>query len=283
MAFVENGPVRPHVQAFADEGHQKFGARFTTYNGHSPDRVLALDCWDTNADMDALIDFARKNHDHFGIDYCIWKQRIWNPEIKDSWRAMANRGSVTANHFDHGHISFEGSGKATPSGDTSGTISQPQTCESREFRQGDTGDCVIGIQNHLNRFGHGVAVDGDFGPATHQAVVNFQNNRGLGADGIVGAKTWAAFHGTQIVPPPSPPPAALPDASNLPMIAMGDRGDTVKFLQERLRAHGHSVKIDGDFGPHTRARVQIHQAAWKLIPDGIVGQKTWPSLLVEVR
>ena len=34
--------------------------------------------------------------------------------------------------------------------------------------------------------------DGDFGPLTHEATLNYQRNHGLAADGIVGPLTWAS-------------------------------------------------------------------------------------------
>lgn len=120
-AIVENGPVKPHVQAFANEGKTRFGTVFTTYNGHSPTRDRALDCWDTDADLDALAQWGRENYRRFGIDYIIWKQRIWNPEIRDAWRPMAFRsGNNDPNHMKHVHFSFE------PTGGTSSPAPQPK-------------------------------------------------------------------------------------------------------------------------------------------------------------
>lgn len=195
---VEGGPVKSHVQAFADAGYDKFRTRFTTYPTHSPTRDRALDCWDTDQDIDALVEFGRRHHDEYGIDYIIWQQRIWNPEILDDWRWMADRHSRTANHWDHAHFAFEPDGRARPD---------------------------------VNAPGH-----------------------------------------TSDTPPFDP----------MPMIAMGDKGDAVSYCQRRLVAHGHNVYVDGDFGPITRARVQIHQSAWRLIPDGIVGPKTWPTLIINL-
>ena len=61
-------------------------------------------------------------------------------------------------------------------------------------REGDSGPLVRVIQAALNNNGFNVgAADGDFGPKTKQAVMNFQRSRGLGADGIVGPMTWAAL------------------------------------------------------------------------------------------
>jgi hypothetical protein len=38
------------------------------------------------------------------IKYIIWKQRIWHPG-GGGWEPIEDRGSVTANHYDHVHIS----------------------------------------------------------------------------------------------------------------------------------------------------------------------------------
>lgn len=108
MARVENGPVLRHVQAFADAAEREFpGTAYKTYNGHSPDRTRALDCWGTRAQLDALAEFAIENIDRFGITYIIWWQRIWNRSRGSYWRQMEDRGSPTDNHLDHVHISFE--------------------------------------------------------------------------------------------------------------------------------------------------------------------------------
>lgn len=55
------------------------------------------------------------------------------------------------------------------------------------------GDGVREIQTGLNRIGYGLTVDGEFGPLTDAAVIRFQNEHGLEADGIVGKNTWAAL------------------------------------------------------------------------------------------
>ena len=42
------------------------------------------------------------------VKYVIWNQCIWNvSRAKEGWRSMASRGSTTANHKDHVHVSFK--------------------------------------------------------------------------------------------------------------------------------------------------------------------------------
>lgn len=59
---------------------------------------------------------------------------------------------------------------------------------ARTLRMGDSGSDVERLQRRL-----GIAADGDFGPATKQAVIDFQQARGLTADGIAGPRTLAAL------------------------------------------------------------------------------------------
>ncbi|WP_300019312.1 hypothetical protein [Pseudonocardia sp.] len=62
---------------------------------------------------DALAACALENQDAMGISYVIWEQRI---NHGSGWEPMEDRGGVTANHFDHVHVSFDSAG----SGDLSG-------------------------------------------------------------------------------------------------------------------------------------------------------------------
>lgn len=63
------------------------------------------------------------------------------------------------------------------------------------FRVGDQGSEVAEIQGELASLGYDVTADGDFGPATAEAVKAFQRENGLEADGFVGASTYAALLG----------------------------------------------------------------------------------------
>lgn len=53
-----------------------------------------------------IADWAVKNASRLGIMYIIYRQRIWNSRLAAAgWRSMSDRGGITANHFDHPHIS----------------------------------------------------------------------------------------------------------------------------------------------------------------------------------
>ena len=57
----------------------------------------------------------------------------------------------------------------------------------------------------------------------------------------------------------------------------------VRPLQQLLRARGHTVAVDGNFGVQTEAAVKSFQQSKGLAADGIVGPQTWPKLVVQVK
>jgi peptidoglycan hydrolase-like protein with peptidoglycan-binding domain len=68
-----------------------------------------------------------------------------------------------------------------------------------------------------------------------------------------------------------------------PLVRQGDHEHPVRTLQYLLRARGHSVVVDGMFGPATDAAVRAFQREKHLGVDGIVGPDTWSALIVQVR
>jgi peptidoglycan hydrolase-like protein with peptidoglycan-binding domain len=132
--------------------------------------------------------------------------------------------------------------------------------------EGATGDAVKRLQRALRRTPDlGLVVDGQFGPATEQAVKAFQQGNSLTVDGIVGPMTWNA----------------LPDGGPMPVLQTGSTGPIVSDLQTVL-TNGASQwgnvtpqGIDGDFGPHTKAAVEAFQGWGSAQVDGIVGDQTW--------
>jgi len=74
---------------------------------------------------------------------------------------------------------------------TTDTTSQP---ESASLRPGDEGERVRQLQEELVALGYSTGgVDGKFGPATEQAVRDFQTSSGLVVDGVAGVATLAAL------------------------------------------------------------------------------------------
>ena len=63
------------------------------------------------------------------------------------------------------------------------------------FRVGDQGSEVAEIQGQLAELGYDVSADGDYGPATAEAVKLFQETQGIEADGLVGPSTYMALMG----------------------------------------------------------------------------------------
>lgn len=65
-------------------------------------------------------------------------------------------------------------------------------------------------------------------------------------------------------------PAVEPGGAARRTVRRGDNGELVKHVQRTVGA-----KVDGDFGARTEAAVRDFQRLHGLVPDGIVGPKTW--------
>jgi hypothetical protein len=110
------GGVRPYVRSAA----QFLGCRFgepTMYgvagragtSDHPSGR--AVDFMVDPATGDRLAACALKNRATLGITYVIWQQRI---NFGSGWQPMEDRGGVTANHYDHVHVSFGAAAGGSP-------------------------------------------------------------------------------------------------------------------------------------------------------------------------
>jgi hypothetical protein len=52
-----------------------------------------------------VAEFVRKYYAELGVNYVIYSQNIWSVERSgEGWRSMEDRGSTTANHYDHVHV-----------------------------------------------------------------------------------------------------------------------------------------------------------------------------------
>lgn len=103
--------TRPHVAQVGNHIAQKFGVPLSAIGGYrrlAVDRGghpagLAIDWTVGRAKGDAIADYLLANRGRMAVRYVIWRQRI---SFGAGWDRMNDRGSVTANHFDHVHASF---------------------------------------------------------------------------------------------------------------------------------------------------------------------------------
>ena len=52
-----------------------------------------------------VANFVRENYAALGVNYVIYSQNIWSVDRSgEGWRGMSDRGSTTANHYDHVHV-----------------------------------------------------------------------------------------------------------------------------------------------------------------------------------
>ena len=82
-------------------------ASATDPNGHPSGLALDYMVMSDAALGDAIAEYHIAHWDELGVEYVIWQQRILtSPD--GVWKAMADRGSVTANHMDHVHVNYVG-------------------------------------------------------------------------------------------------------------------------------------------------------------------------------
>ena len=75
----------------------------TGYGDHGAG--LALDIMCSGSLGDAISAWVRAHAGELGVSEVIWSQHIWTVErSSEGWRYMADRGSTTANHYDHVHV-----------------------------------------------------------------------------------------------------------------------------------------------------------------------------------
>jgi hypothetical protein len=81
---------------------------YGTLRGGGGDHPLgkAVDIMVSGSEGWEVAEFVRANYAALGVSYVIYSQKIWSVERSgEGWRGMENRGSITANHFDHVHVS----------------------------------------------------------------------------------------------------------------------------------------------------------------------------------
>ena len=143
------------------------------------------------------------------------------------------------------------------------------------LRQGSGGNDVIDLQQQLNARGANLETDGDFGPKTKRAVQDFQRERGISADGVVGSDTRREFRETATNPTSSGPVDGAGNAPRAGLLRQNAEGPAVENVQRQLNSVlGTDLKTDGDFGPLTKRAVEDFQDRAGIDVDGVVGPTT---------
>jgi uncharacterized protein YgiM (DUF1202 family) len=76
---------------------------------HAEGRALDIMVGGNSSLGDAIADFVRSHYKALGVSEVIWQQRIWTVQrSSEGWRPMEDRGSPTANHMDHVHVTVYG-------------------------------------------------------------------------------------------------------------------------------------------------------------------------------
>lgn len=143
------------------------------------------------------------------------------------------------------------------------------------FRLGDQGFAIEEIRRVLDKLGchqpDSAVADDVFDESLEESVRQFQQERGLIADGLVGPLTYRALEEARW--------------------HLGDRllryqpghlltGDDVMALQRKLFELGFDLgRVDGEFGPLTQSALRDFQRNMGLSPDGVAG----PATLKEIK
>lgn len=133
-----------------------------------------------------------------------------------------------------------------------------------------------------------VAVTGEFGDETKNAVMQFQRAHNIDETGVVGDITWNALYeqfmgivDTVFLAGGSFAVQTMPFPGTL---QYGDSGEGVRTLQQYLNLIStvmssiQPVEVTGYFGPKTRQAVITYQGLQGFEQTGIVDKQTWDSI-----
>ena len=130
----------------------------------------------------------------------------------------------------------------------------------------DRGADVRELQERLSELGYDLGVDGSFGEATEEAVLEFQDDQDIDETGVVDEETWDILFAETEFP-----------------IEEGASGTAVRQLQDQLVELGYEIEeVDGSFDDETGDAVTDFQDDQDLDETGVVDQETWDALFGSV-
>ena len=126
------------------------------------------------------------------------------------------------------------------------TPSSKPVADGSILQSGSRGEAVASLQRRLKQLGYySSPITNEFNPQTKEAVIQFQQDQNLTADGIAGPNTLSAL------------------ANNI-------NRNSVQALQKRLQANGfYQGPINGILNQQTQAAIASAQAAYGISADDI--------------
>lgn len=118
------------------------------------------------------------------------------------------------------------------------------------------------LRHYLRRAGYRVQATGRFGANLQRVVKRYQRERGLTADGVVGAHTWQALHHTV--------PTITPHTKQ--------HGDARKGLKRLLRGAGYPATLTASIGAKAWRSIKSFKAKVGLRRTAKVGPVMWRAL-----
>ncbi|QKS72733.1 peptidoglycan-binding protein [Paenalkalicoccus suaedae] len=154
-----------------------------------------------------------------------------------------------------------------------------QTNSQTLLRMWTTGEAVRSLQTSLKNLGYyNAGITGTFGPITEAAVIAFQRDNNIRADGIAGPMTFRALE-TGTPAPNVPAPPQVDSSQLISILREGSTGDEVRLLQTRLKElNYYAGQISGIFGAETTSAVRQAQQAAGIKVDGVTGPQTYRAL-----
>ncbi len=142
------------------------------------------------------------------------------------------------------------------------------------LKKGAKGAAVKQLQQRLKELGYyNAAIDSDYGTQTVNAVKAFQKKNGLSQTGNVDEATMKKLNSTSAIK------ANADTTVKSQGLKVGDKGEDVKKLQQRLKELGYYTSvIDAEYGSKTIAAVKAFQKKNGLTADGVAGEATLKKL-----
>ncbi|HYI56801.1 MAG TPA: SH3 domain-containing protein, partial [Microlunatus sp.] len=103
--LVANGKKAYRAMCAAFPEVSSFGGRRGSNDFHGSGQAIDAMISDSGAGW-RLANWVRDHASDLGVSEVIYSQKIWTVQRSgEGWRGMSDRGSATANHYDHVHVS----------------------------------------------------------------------------------------------------------------------------------------------------------------------------------